>query len=317
MEREHGRLRRLRFLLEAVAFRLLLAIARVCPRRFLLATGGFLGALGYRIDGRHRRIALENLARAWNGEVSPDRCRAIARDCWRHFGRITLDALAFPRLDASAVGRVVHYQGLEHIRAAYARGKGVLLFSGHYGHWELTALMQGFLGLPLALVARPLDNPRLERLLARLRGLSGNRVIHKRRAVREILRTLRAGGGVAIVLDQDARGDGVFVPFLGRPASTTPTLALAALRTGASVVPTYSVPRADGSYSVVYEPEVGVSSTGDLDADVRELTAECTAHIERWVRERPELWLWMHRRWKTRPPEGGGWETPLPPGSPD
>jgi KDO2-lipid IV(A) lauroyltransferase len=163
--------------------------------------------------------------------------------------------------------------------------------------------MQGFLDLPLALVARPLDNPWLEQLLARLRGLSGNRVIHKRRAVREILRVLREAQGIAIVLDQDARRDGIFVPFLGRPASTTPTLALVALRTGACVVPTYSLPHEDGSYTVVYEPEVEVGSTGDLEADVRRLTAECTAHIERWVRERPELWLWMHRRWKTRPPE--------------
>jgi KDO2-lipid IV(A) lauroyltransferase len=90
---------------------------------------------------------------------------------------------------------------------------------------------------------------------------------------------------------------------MGSPACTTPSLALVALRTGAAVVPTYSLPGEDGSYNVVYEPEIEVTSTGDLDADVHRLTAECTAHIERWVRARPELWLWMHRRWKTRPPE--------------
>jgi KDO2-lipid IV(A) lauroyltransferase len=176
-----------------------------------------------------------------------------------------------------------------------------VLFSAHFGHWELTALMQGFLDLPLALVTRPLDNRALERMLAELRGRSGNRVIHKRNAIRESLRELRAGRGVAIVLDQDARAEGVFVPFFGRPASTTPTAALLALRTGASLVPTYSVPRPDGSYLIVYEPAVEVTATGDREADVRRITARCTAILEGWVRRWPELWLWMHRRWKTQP----------------
>jgi len=293
--------RRLRFALEAAAFRLLLLLARVVPRRLLLAIGSLAGLAGYLIDGRHRRIALENLKRVYGAEMEARRARRIVRASWRHFGRITLDALSFPRLDASAVGRVVHYEGLDHIRQAYAKGNGVLLFSAHFGHWELTALMQGFLGMPLALVARPLDNRRLEHLLAGLRGLSGNRVIHKRNAVREILRALRTGGGVAIVLDQDARREGIFVPFLGRSASTTPTLGLLAMRTGAAVVPTFSVPRQDGSYTIVYEPEIPVHATGDLDSDVRRVTETCTARIEAWVRERPELWLWMHRRWKTRP----------------
>jgi KDO2-lipid IV(A) lauroyltransferase len=298
--------KRLRFRLEAVAFRLLLLVSRILPRRTLLAAGSLAGGVGFLVGRRHRRIALANLARVYGADLDVRDARRIARACWRHFGRITIDTLCFPRLDREAVGKVVHYEGLEHIRGAYAKGKGVLLFSGHYGHWELTALMQGFLGLPLALVTRPLDNPWLEELLARLRGLSGNRVIHKRHAVREILRAVRRGEGVAIVLDQDARANGIFVPFMGSPACTTPTLALVALRTGAAVVPTYSLPRADGSYTVVYEPEVEVVSTGDFEADVHRLTAECTAHIERWVRERPEPWLWMHRRWKTRPPEAPG-----------
>jgi KDO2-lipid IV(A) lauroyltransferase len=108
---------------------------------------------------------------------------------------------------------------------------------------------------------------------------------------------------VAIVIDQDARGDGVFVPFFGRLASTTPTLALLALRTGAEIIPCSCRPEGDGSYTIVYDPPVEVRESGDRDADLLRLTAECTAVIERWVRERPELWLWMHRRWKTRPAE--------------
>ena len=298
-------MKRLRFVLEAAAFRLLLLLARITPRRLLLAAGSLAGRLAYHIDGRHRRIALDNLARA-RPDLDPREAVRIARGCWMHFGRITFDTFAFPRLGREAIGRTVHYRGLEHIRAAYARGRGVLLFSGHFGHWELIALMQGYLDLPLALIARPLDNPYLERLLHGLRSASGNRIIHKRQAVREMLRALRAKLGVAIVLDQDAREDGVFVPFFGRPASTTPTLALLALRCGAAVVPTYSIPQRDGSYLVVYEPELEIAPTGDFQADVLRITARCTATLEGWIREYPELWLWMHRRWKTEPPENPG-----------
>lgn len=297
-------MRRARFALEAAVFGAAIRLAAFLPRRALLAIGAALGSLACRVDREHTRIAIANLRAALGPAVDEEAARRIARDCWRHFGRIVLDALAFPRLDAAASARLVRCRGLEDLRAAYARGKGVLLFSAHYGHWELGAVAQGHLGFPLAVVTRPLDNPRLERILARLRGRSGNVIIHKRNAVREVLKALRAGIGVAIVIDQDARDQGVFVPFLGRPASTTPTLALLALRTGAAVVPVRCVPLSGGTWELAYGPEVAVEDTGDRDSDVLALTARCTAIVEGWVRERPDLWLWMHRRWKTAPPGG-------------
>jgi KDO2-lipid IV(A) lauroyltransferase len=277
------------------------------PRRLTLALGGAAGRLGYLLDRRRRRVTHENLRLALGNELSEGDRRRVARDCWAHFGRILLDTFNFPNFSADSMGVVVHYEGLEHIRGAYALGRGVLLFSGHYGHWELVALMQGHLGLPLALVTRALDNPRLEARLARLRCLSGNVIIHHRGAVRQMVRALRRGWGVAIVIDQDARSRGVFVPFFGRPASTTPTLAALALQTQAVVIPVCSMPLPDGSYRVVYEPPLEVTETGNRGEDVVRSTAECTATIERWVRRRPEFWMWMHRRWKTPPsPEGGG-----------
>ena len=122
-----------------------------------------------------------------------------------------------------------------------------------------------------------------------------------RLAARGMLKTLRGGGGVAILIDQDARDTGVFVPFFGRPASTTPALASLALKTGAAVVPVFSVPQPDGSYRVIYQAPVPIQPSGDHDADVLRITADCTTIIERWVRSHPQLWLWMHRRWKTVP----------------
>jgi len=296
----------LRFALEAACFRLLLLLARVIPLRVLQWIGAGGGMLFYLLDGRHRRITLEQLDTFLGTELRAAGVSRTARACWRHFGRITFDALAFERLSRDSVGRVVHYAGLEHLREAYARNRGVLLFSGHFGHWELTAVMQGHLGYPLALVTQPLDNPRLERLLADLRGCSGNRVVHKRAAVREMLRALQARIGVAIMIDQDPREGGVFVPFFDRLAATTPTLALLAARTGAAVLPTFSVPNPDGSYRIVYEPLVEWEPSGNREEDVVRLTARCTARIEDWVRRHPELWLWMHRRWKTRPPDEAG-----------
>jgi len=162
----------------------------------------------------------------------------------------------------------------------------------------------GLLGVPFAVIARPLDNPVLDRRLTQLRSGTGNAVIPKRRAVRETMRALGRGAGVAILIDQDAGTDGVFVPYFGRLASTTPTLALLALRTEAPIVPVHAKVEKDGTITVRIEPVVAVRPTGDREADVLRVTAECTAIVERWTRSNPEQWLWMHRRWKTRPPDG-------------
>jgi Kdo2-lipid IVA lauroyltransferase/acyltransferase len=296
---------RARQLVEAAAVGVAYGLARVLPRRALLAVGGALGAAVGRVDRRRSEIAKDNLAHALGASLTTPERERLLRACWRHFGRITLDALAFPRLRSTDVGRVLVPEGAEHIREAFARGKGVLVFSAHFGHWEAGAILFGQLGYPFSVITRPLDNPILERLLARLRRGSGNAVIHKRRAVKETMRALAAGAGVAILIDQDARDEGVFVPYFGRPASTTPTLALLALRTGAAVLPVFARVRPDGRISVHAEPPMTVEPTGDREGDILRVTAECTAVVERWVRRYPEQWLWMHRRWKTRPPGEG------------
>lgn len=293
---------RIRMWVEAAAVEAGLGLGRWLPRRVLLALGERLGAIVGHLDNRHSSIARGNLEAAYGDSLDPGQRESVLRACWRHFGRITFDALAFPQLRPESLGSIVRVEGLDNAREALARGRGALVFSAHYGHWEAGAYAMGLLGIPFAVIARPLDNPLLDRRLIALRQGSGNAVIQKRRAVRETMRALSRGAGVAILIDQDARHDGVFVPFFGRKAATTPTLALLALRTESPIVPVFARVETDGTITVHIEPAIDVRPTGERDADVARITAQCTAIVERWVRTTPEQWLWMHRRWKTRPP---------------
>lgn len=289
----------LRFRIEALLLRAALGLARLLPRRAVLGLGAAAGTLGRLVDRRHRRIVAHNLALAYGAGADRRELRRVSRACWRHFGRVTADALRFDRLSDDWLRRFVRVHGFAHLQAAYARGRGVLVFSGHFGHWELGALAAGALGVPLALVTRPLDNPHLERMLAATRSRSGNLVIYKRRALQEMARALRAGSGVVLLIDQDARDRGIFVPFFGRPTSTSRALALLALRSGAPIVPAFTVLREHGTCEVFVEPPLEVPRGKDHEEDVRRITAAATASLERWIRRHPEQWLWMHRRFKT------------------
>ena len=293
---------RFRHRVEVAALALVRAAALAVPHRLRHRIGEGIGTLCWFVMRRRRRIALENLESALGAERTPGELREIARGAFRHFGRLLVEGLTLDRFPPPDAGGRIRYEGLEHIRSAYASGRGVILFSAHFGNWELAALLQGWMGLPLTMVTRPLDNPLLESRLAAMRALSGNEIVHKHNALRPMLGALNAARGVAIVIDQNVRdGSALFVDFFGRPAATTPGLALLALRTGAKVVPVFAVPAADGGYDVTYLPEVVPNRTADRERDVLDLTQRCTSLIESWIRRHPAAWLWMHERWKTRP----------------
>jgi len=295
--------RRLRHLLEYAVVAGLGALARALGDRAARRLGRALGGLWYRIDVGHRRIARENLRLAFP-DWSAARRDAVARESFRHFADIGVDLLRFSRYGSESCRERARVDGWDHLTNALDRGRGALVVSGHYGHWELIALLQGYRGRPMDMVTRPLDNPLLEERFARSRRRSGNRVVHKRSAIKGILRALREGRSVAIVIDQNFRDPNrVFIDFFGRPAATTPTLGLVAMRTGAPVIPVFSWPEADGRYRIEYQPEVRIEPTGDRPEDALRMTRACTRLIEEQVRRRPEFWLWMHQRWRTRPAE--------------
>jgi KDO2-lipid IV(A) lauroyltransferase len=264
--------------------------------------GAGLGRMFFRLSARHRRIARGNLEAALGDTLGGLARERVAHASFAHLGRIVADATHFPKHGRAPLDRVAVYEGVEHLKAAAATGRGVLVFSGHFGHWELVAFLQHRLGVPMTMVVSPLENALFDRFITRLRSLSGNTVLSKRRAARPILKALKEGRGVAILIDQNVRGEGgLFVDFFGRPASTTPALATLAFRSGAPIVPVFSWFLPDGRLMISYRAPIEAVRRGRIEDDVLDLTRRCTGLLEEEIRRRPGMWLWMHHRWRTRP----------------
>ena len=192
--------------------------------------------------------------------------------------------------------------GLEHVRCVMAEHGRALMLTAHLGNWEYLAASHRLMGYPLAIVVRPLDSPGLNELAAAMRRKTGAELIDKRGALRPVLEALRRGGLVGILLDQNAtRQEGVFVPFFGRAASTSRSLALLALRTSTPIVPIFIRREGVGRHRVVIEPPLRLPAPNGLEQAIVELTARCTETIEVAIRRTPEQWLWSHDRWRTRP----------------
>ena len=213
--------------------------------------------------------------------------------------------------------QVSEIEGADRIRDARAKGLGALLFTGHFGYWEINAIAHAAAFAPIGVLARPLDNRRLHALLERMRGCQGNYVIYRRGALRRVLKALSANDGVAILIDQHIQApDAVTVNFFDRPAATTLALGVLALRTGAPVIPVFALPNGLGRYRLVYEHPVDPPADDSPEA-IRDFTQRCTDVLEMHVRRHPELWLWMHRRWRDSAAADAGDPGMFPPAAPD
>jgi KDO2-lipid IV(A) lauroyltransferase len=287
--------------IEYALVRLLIAMVRLMPDALVRVSGTLLGLGFYTVDRAHRRIAQRNLAAAFPGRSDEDR-RAIARAAFAHFGRLLFELLAFSTLSPEQMLERVEFEGEDRARLAYAQGKGVLFVTGHFGFWELHAMVHALQIAPIGLLARALDNPYLNQLLEGIRQRTGNTVIYRRGTIRRVMRALGNGQGVAVLIDQHIMSrDAIYVDFFERPAATTSVVAALALRTGAPVVPVFALPLANGRIRVIYEHPVE-PPRGETDDAVREFTQRCTDVLEMYVRRHPDLWLWMHRRWRDMGP---------------
>lgn len=274
----------------------------VLPRGFVLAAGAAIGRLIYFLDARHRRIALANLARAFGGSRSVAERNRIALRSFANFGRSVFDALKTAGWTPRRLMSIIDVEGYEHLDEAARAGRGVLLFTGHYGNWEM--VIPPFAGrIPFHIIARPLDNPLIDRDFLKARGRRGGTIVNKFGAGRPILRALGRKEAVGILIDQNVlRREAVFVDFFGKPAATTPALAVFHLRTGAPILPMVCLPAPGNRYAFRIGPPVLIPPlSGRESDDVLKITQICTKMIEETIRRNPSLWLWVHKRWQSRP----------------
>ncbi len=288
--------------LEFAAVWLLVRGLGILPRGVARAIGALVGSLAFTLFGRLRRVGLQNLSLAYPTWTAQQR-QAALKTVYRNLGYQLAEFCLMSGYTAMQASRFVEYEGLERYLAARARGKGVLVVTGHLGAWELSSFYHSLVGYPMGLVIRRLDNPLVDAFVNRIRCLHGNRVIHKDDFARGLIASMRAGETVGILMDTNMTPpQGIFVPYFGVDACTGAGLARIALKTDAAVLPGFLLwDEARRKYVLRFGECMELLRTGNADADIRANTAAFTRAIEDAVRRNPEQWLWMHRRWKTRP----------------
>ena len=291
--------RRLEFIFVSVLVRAMGALPRSAAR----ATGASLSALAFLLTRRLRRTGEHNLQIAYPASTPAWRARVV-RELYRNLGLHLAEFCLMSRYTRENTKKNLRYSGLEHYLAARDAGRGVLVVTGHLGLWELSSFYHSLMGYPMSMVIRRLDNPLVDRLVNNIRCLHGNTVLHKDDFARGLLGAMRQGETVGILMDTNMTPpQGVFVDFFGTPACTASGLARVAMRTQAAVLPGFLTWREDEKkYVLEFGERLELVSTGNGEEDIVTNTQICTAAIEHWIRQFPEQWLWVHRRWKTRPP---------------
>jgi Kdo2-lipid IVA lauroyltransferase/acyltransferase len=299
---KHGKLQ---ITLEYALARAILLSLGALPRRAAITLGLGLGHIAYFCAGGLRRTGQRNLEIAFPDLAEGDR-RRILRGSFLSLGRLLGEFSQLPYATPKKLRKLIEYDevGLAHLRDAEKNKRGVIFLTGHLGVWELHSFGWSALEYPLSFLVRPLDNPRIEEMIERVRTRFGNRAIDKKSAARQSLRVLREGGTLGILSDLNTQPyEGVFVPFFGKLACTTAGIATLALKTDAVVIPTCAVwDKQRQRYFFHGDPPVELVRTGDHLKDIELNTARFAAAMERMVRLYPEQWLWIHKRWKTRPP---------------
>jgi KDO2-lipid IV(A) lauroyltransferase len=290
---------------ERLEFWLVLAVARPLgrlPRGLARRLSGVLAWSVYRLHGRLRRVGERNLEIALPTLSAADR-DSILRGIFRHLGWQLVEFCRMNRYTVENCRGWMRTEGLDHYLAAQARGKGVLIVTGHLGAWELSGFYLSMMGHTMSVVIRPLDNQFLDEFVNANRCRYGNRMLPKNDFARGLLNAMRSGETVAMLMDTNMTPpQGEFVEFFGQQACTATGLARIALKTGAAVLPAFMLwEKAERRYVLHFGPELVLTRTGDMHADIHAATQQCTSAIEAWIRRYPDQWLWIHRRWKTRP----------------
>ena len=294
---------RLQTKLEYALARLVFTSLGMLPRSVSVSVGRGLGRLGYLLFGDLRRTGRRNLDIAFPelGEVEKER---IVKGCFDSLGRVLGEFSHFQYVTRDQLCKFPHSEGLEHLEAAKRNGGPIIFCTAHLGLWELTSFWVGACWQPFTFLVRRIDNGLIEEMIDRVRRRFGNETLDKMAVSRQALRILNQGGILGMLPDVNMLArEGVFVDFFGTPASTTSMMAKLALRTNATVIPVYSPWDEERKKFLLHiEPPITILRTGDDNTDVHNLTEAIMASVEKFVRRYPEQWLWIHKRWKTRPP---------------
>ena len=292
---------------DAVIFqvvRFFVTIGRFLPTWLGYFLGRGIGSLAFHLAGRDRKKALRNLESAYGSELSKKEIRKIAKGCFRHFGITLFEVMKIPGLSAARMSKMVTFKGMEQIKEAIESGRGVIVATGHIGNWELMGAAACKSGIPVNVIARRVNDSKLNDLVVDFRVKSGINTILREapESARKILKSLRSGQMLALLIDQDTRVEGEFVPFFGRLAHTPTGAAALALKTGALFAAVAARRTGIGKHEIIVE-EIRINDEIDRDHAIIEATAKATALFEKWIRQEPEQWPWFHERWKTRPQE--------------
>ena len=292
----------LRETLEFGAVWVFVNVLRVLPRRLARWLGAGVARVAYTALGRLRSVGRRNLQLAFPQKSEAEREQILRRE-YRNLGWLLAEFCQMPKYTAQSASRFIRYEGLENYTKARDKGNGVLVLTGHLGAWELSSFYHSLMGMPMGMVIRRLDNPLVDLFVNRIRCLHGNRVIHKDDFARGLIASMRLGETVGILMDTNMTPpQGVFVPFFGIPACSASGMARVAQKTGAAVVPGFLLwDERESQYVLRFGEEIATVTTGNAEEDSVTNTAIFTSVLERYIREYPDQWLWMHRRWKTRP----------------
>jgi KDO2-lipid IV(A) lauroyltransferase len=283
-----------------IIFRLMRTVGRI-PRPVARKLGNLLGDTGFLLGRKHREITLNNLEFAMGAELDGQQRWQTARTIYRNMGQILLEVGWSLWASPAELNQRFHIEGLDHYRAAYEKGKGVLAITAHIGNWELLSIVADRVNMPINVLYRPLDFMPLNLFFEKLRARFGARLIPTSHAMLKIVRVLKKKEVVAILMDQSVDWyDGVWVDFFGRRTCTSKGMALIALKTGAPVLPVFLYREASG-FRAVFGEEIPLVVTGDKTSDIESNTLNYSKAIEKGIRRHPEQWFWVHRRWKKRP----------------
>ncbi|MEN8134582.1 MAG: lysophospholipid acyltransferase family protein [Thermodesulfobacteriota bacterium] len=286
------------FYLLALSF---IKLLRLMPRRPALMAMRLLARLAFPFAHAPRQRAIGHLARVYGEEKSQQEIKTLARAVFIHFATVFVDVIRMPIIIRSDVNKLVSTAGTEHLAQAFKVGKGVILTTCHFGNFELLGAWMAQNGYPMKVIGTALFDPRLDQILLEIRKCSGNSTISRGKSTREIIRTLKKGEAVGMLIDQDTKSQGIFVNFFNKPAHTPTGPAVLARRLGVPIVPAFMYLKDDFSYHLECQPPLELVKTDDKENDIIVNTQKISDAYEAMIRRYPEQWVWMHKRWKTQP----------------